>query len=94
MKTETMETVVRNHLHNTLELFNWNKTLAGRALDLDRRTVYRMIQRFKLEPRALEGPILKCPCGYHGPVGYDDDAPRITCPQCGADGDEQAEAVS
>jgi len=69
MKTPTMETVIRNHLQSTLELYNWNKTAVGQALDLDRRTVYRMIERFKLEPLrplelAAEFPLLRCDdCG-------------------------------
>jgi len=61
MKITTMEAVIRNHLQNTLEHFRWNKTAVGQALDLDRRTVYRMIQRFELKPLEV---LLRCDdCG-------------------------------
>jgi len=54
MKIERMATVVANHLQNTLDFFHWNKTEAARALDMDRRTIYRMVERYKLTPRAPE----------------------------------------
>ncbi len=50
MKILTMEQVVCEHLRRTLELCHWNKSQAAQALDLDRRTVYRMIGRYRLEP--------------------------------------------
>lgn len=50
MKIRTMNEVVCEHLKRTLELCRWNKSQAAQALDLDRRTVYRMIERYRLEP--------------------------------------------
>lgn len=36
------------------------------------------------QPGGLEPPMLKCPCGYHGPLNDD-----YTCPQCGDDGERR-----
>lgn len=48
-KVASMQDVVVSHLTETLELFGWNKTRTALALDLDRRTVIRMIERYKLK---------------------------------------------
>jgi transcriptional regulator of acetoin/glycerol metabolism len=48
-KVASMQDVIRTHLFETLELFRWNRTRAAIALDLDRRTVIRMIERFQLK---------------------------------------------
>jgi hypothetical protein len=63
----TMDTVIKMHLQSALEQLEWNKSAVALALDLDRRTVYRMIQRYKLAPLAPEldeGLLLRChECG-------------------------------
>jgi len=43
-----MDAVIREHLRTTLEQYGWNISQAAIALELDRRTVYRMIQRYRL----------------------------------------------
>lgn len=81
-----MADVIRNHLQNTLELFKWNKSLVAEALGIDRRTVYRMVQRFRLEPLAPapdEDLVLRCDeCGAISAPGEAD--PRLlhahSCP--------------
>ena len=43
-----MDAVIREHLKATLEQYGWDISKAAIALELDRRTVYRMIERFRL----------------------------------------------
>lgn len=79
---EPMDSMVRNHLQAALEHFKWNKSATAVALGIDRRTVLRMVERFGLAPaEPASNPMLKCTCGYHGPIN--DDA---SCPRCGDDG--------
>lgn len=85
-QTQPMDAVVRQHLQNTLERFHWNKSRAAIALELDRRTVLRMVDRFKLKPLAPEldpGAVLRCDeCGSVSEPGETDAAVQHThtCP--------------
>lgn len=88
MKIARMDTVIANHLQNALDVFEWNKTAAAHALDLDRRTVYRMIERYKLQPgEPYVAPLLRCnDCGAVSEPGEPDPAVMHThsCPHAGA----------
>jgi hypothetical protein len=67
---ETLEQVVRAHLAHALELFGWHMTRTAEALSVDRRTLYRMIERHKLvRPEALPPEPVSCiGCGKLAPA--------------------------
>jgi transcriptional regulator of acetoin/glycerol metabolism len=52
-KTLTIAEVIEAHIRQTLPLFDWNFSAAARALDIDRRTLYRCAKRYQIE-RPLE----------------------------------------
>ncbi len=56
MEIETLDQVTKAHLQKALELCQWNKSKVAEVLDLDRRTVYRMIERYGLAPPAAAPP--------------------------------------
>ena len=45
----SLEEVQRAHLLLVLEATNWNRAETARILDVNRKTVYRMIVRFGLD---------------------------------------------
>ncbi len=45
----TLEQVKSLHVARVLREKNWNKTLAAKALAIDRRTLYHLIQRYGIE---------------------------------------------
>lgn len=45
-KIRTLKEVEREHIENVLNVLDGNKTAAARALGLDRRTLYRKIERW------------------------------------------------
>jgi len=47
-----LATVEERHIRNVLRHFNGNKTLASRALGIDRRTMYRKLARVGAEAAA------------------------------------------
>ncbi len=47
--TPTLEQVKRAHVLHVLGLANWHKSKAARALGIDRRTLYHLIERYQLE---------------------------------------------
>lgn len=70
-KPKTLEQVQREHVEHVLTLFGWNMTRAAQALDLDRRTLYRMLERMKLErpPELAPDQRAKCErCGKEAPA--------------------------
>jgi DNA-binding NtrC family response regulator len=44
--TPTLEEVERNHIQQALRAANWNKTRAAKSLGVDRRTLYRKLERY------------------------------------------------
>jgi transcriptional regulator of acetoin/glycerol metabolism len=61
----TLADVERAHIEKVLGLAGWNRSLAARLLDIDRRTLFSKIQRY-----GLIGPLRPGP----GPDGDCDDA--------------------
>jgi Nif-specific regulatory protein len=47
----TLEGMEILHIRRTLDLSNWNISLAAKALGLDRGTLSRKIKRYGLKPR-------------------------------------------
>lgn len=62
----TVETVVRRHIKSVLDALGGNKTRAARILDIDRRSLYRWIQRMAEPPS--EKPSNPDPIGLHSMV--------------------------
>ncbi|HEX7078696.1 MAG TPA: sigma-54 dependent transcriptional regulator [Candidatus Eisenbacteria bacterium] len=52
-----LDEVVRRHVLSVLEDVNGNKTEAARALGVPRRTLYRMLERFGVEPKRRGKPV-------------------------------------
>jgi len=48
--TPPLEEVKRQYVISVLNLCNGNVSLAARTLNIDRRSLYRMLSRYKLEP--------------------------------------------
>lgn len=44
----TLEAAIRSYVLKTLNENAWNKAKVARILEIDRRTLYRMITRWKL----------------------------------------------
>jgi DNA-binding protein Fis len=51
-KIMTLAELERTHIEATLKLLDDNKTLAAKALGIDRRTLYRKLAAFELEDKA------------------------------------------
>lgn len=50
-----LDNVIKLHVLRVLEHFEWHMVNTARALDIDRRTLYRMIERYKISrPLGLE----------------------------------------
>ncbi len=47
---DSLASVERYHLEHVLEVTDWNKSLTAAGLEVDRRTVYRMIKKHGLKP--------------------------------------------
>ena len=45
----TLEQAKAAHVKTVLEALDWNMSEAGRVLEVDRRTLYRMCKRWRLE---------------------------------------------
>jgi len=45
----TLDAVISNHMVFVLTFYKWNVSQASRALGVDRRTLYRAMQRYKLQ---------------------------------------------
>jgi len=41
----TLDQAIAAHLEHALSIFNWNMTRTAAALAVDRRTLYRMVER-------------------------------------------------
>lgn len=67
-----LDTVIAQHVAVALTLYNWNMTRAAEALSVDRRSLYRLIERHKIE-RPAELPEEKrrscVGCGKLAPEG-------------------------
>ncbi len=50
-EAETLEEVERRHIRNMLERHQWNVARTARALDIDRTTLHKKIQKYGLERR-------------------------------------------
>jgi DNA-binding NtrC family response regulator len=48
----TLEQVEQAHIEQTLQLLNDNKAQAARVLGIDRRTLYRKLEKYDLERKA------------------------------------------
>lgn len=55
-KIMTLAEIEQAHIEATLKLLDDNKTLAARALGIDRRTLYRKLEAYESE-RKLDRPI-------------------------------------
>lgn len=42
---QTLDEVIAEHVRHALAIFGWNMTRAAVALGVDRRTLYRMVER-------------------------------------------------
>jgi Bacterial regulatory protein, Fis family len=51
---QDLDHVVASHVLVALELHGWNLTAAAAALDIDRRTLAKMVTRYELKRRAPE----------------------------------------
>lgn len=72
---QTLEQVTRAHLVHALELFSWNLTRAAEAIEVDRRTLYRMIERLKIERPAAVPPPTRNECVTCGKLAPESDQP-------------------
>jgi transcriptional regulator with PAS, ATPase and Fis domain len=57
--TKTLGAVVREHVEHVLSQYRGNKSKAAKALGINRRSLYRMIDRWRvgdLDPFQLNGP--------------------------------------
>ena len=50
-----LEAVERNHVLKMLEQFKFNKVHVAKALGISRRSLYRLIDKYQLEPAKPEG---------------------------------------
>lgn len=48
VKIDTLEDAKKAHTLLVLHLLEWNKYKAAEALGIDRRTLYRMLERWKM----------------------------------------------
>jgi two-component system, NtrC family, response regulator AtoC len=55
-KTPTLEEVDKRYVQYVLSVSQGNITRAAKILDIDRRSLYRMVERFKVAPFAKEQP--------------------------------------
>jgi len=46
-QTKTLAAVTREHIENVLAAFHGNKSKAAKALGIDRRSLYRYLERWK-----------------------------------------------
>ena len=46
---QTLEQVMIAHIKATLELHGWNMSRTAEGLEVDRRTLYRMVKRYNIE---------------------------------------------
>lgn len=53
-EVKTLKDYVRSHIEEVLKRCNGNKTHAARALGVDRRTLYRYLQRYCVKIRISE----------------------------------------
>lgn len=54
----TADEILRVHVTSVCEQLNWNMVQTSRALDVDRRTLYRWLKAWGVDPSEARG---KCP---------------------------------
>ena len=47
---DNLEAMERRHVHGVLQRCKFNKELAAKALGISRRSLYRLIEKYQLEP--------------------------------------------
>lgn len=98
-QVQTLAKAEASHVHYALELYEWNLTKAAKALDINRRTLGRIIERNQLEPRLSLTPegekaldelesralaIVQCPkCTSELEVEIVTEPREHTCTECG-----------
>lgn len=74
-QVETLAQLTRRHLEHVLEVYGWHMTRAADALAVDRRTLYRMVERHGLKrPEALP-PETRRECIGCGKLAPESDGP-------------------
>lgn len=73
----TLDQLTRSHVALVLVIHGWNLSRSATALDIDRRTLYRMIERYKLErPAELPAePPTRAECVGCGKLAPEGDPP-------------------
>jgi transcriptional regulator with PAS, ATPase and Fis domain len=54
--SENLEDMERRHVLGVLQRHNFNKLVAAKAMGISRRSLYRLIEKYQLEPTTAGGP--------------------------------------
>lgn len=93
-----LDEVIAQHVEAALTVYRWNMTRTADALNVDRRTLYRLVQRHKIQ-RPAELPAEKrgecASCGKAAPEGDPPAEPGMVwfcSPECTKASSAPAEA--
>lgn len=72
---QRLDQVVGEHVAHALVIYGWNMTRTAAALNVDRRTLYRLVERHKIERPAELPAETHASCGGCGKEAPETDAP-------------------
>lgn len=70
-----LDNMIAEHVEHALTIYRWHMTRTADALNVDRRTLYRLIERHKIQRPTELPPETRAECGTCSKAAPDTDPP-------------------